>query len=673
MRDLTRREWFRRAAAAPALVLAGAASSSAIAAGARGRAPPLRGPDRCFRQFNLDWSWIALRPEQIGEFLSEADPAAIAEFLRGSAVDGTVVMAVPHHGYCTHATRVGERFPALRTDWFGAMVEELHRRDIAAFAYVTLNWNWKFAREHVGADVVHGRPDEHGVCGNAVLICLNAPGYLELVEAYTREVLERYDVDGMRWDILKTARGCRCAGCRALFRELRGVDLEPDRPEREWADDLYDATIERAVRRLAGVCRALRPEVPIWQNHLSLYFPNPLDVVRELDIAYNEYGDAARLLLLAGVSGHPVVINGLMNQTPTDPPQPPDRRLWLTTLALGGRCYSYYGHKHTNHRTLLPDETIREWHRRHLAPLYREIVGLQGWFEDAVPVADVPLLYTDRLRRRYPNRTREPWLTVVAPLVEESVRRSAPWTALNVLDFDHLERGLDRWRVVLAVQLGGLGDAELERLRRWVRTGGTLIAVGDSFRHDADGRELPDFALADVLGLSWQGRLAVSSSPVADAGNAETPPKGLTISGPIPDVRAGAGCTLATVRASGRDIPVWHERADGAGRWVYVATQLPMDLLWHVLRRHAGPPPVSVAPADKVTVIASRQPSKRRWILHVFGEGEAEVVVHRRRMPAGRVESVHPAGCVEVDCDAQDGTLRLRIRGTGDHRIVALA
>jgi len=63
-----------------------------------------RGPSRCFRQFNLDWSWIALRPEEITEFFRETSPAAIAEFLARSHVDGTVVMAVPHHGYCTHNT-----------------------------------------------------------------------------------------------------------------------------------------------------------------------------------------------------------------------------------------------------------------------------------------------------------------------------------------------------------------------------------------------------------------------------------------------------------------------------------------------------------------------------------------------------------------------------------------
>lgn len=676
MRGLTRRQCLGLAVAGAGVCAGHWATSATLAARRRdgGRAGVVaRGPDRCFRQFNLDWSWIALRPAQIGEFLSQSNPRAIADFLQESGVDGTVVMAVPHHGYCTHMTRVGQRFPALQFDWFGEMVEELHQRDIAAFGYVTLNWNWKFAREHLGADYIHGRPDAEGVCGFNVMICLNAPGFLDLVEAYSREVLTQYPVDGMRWDVLKTARGCRCAGCRSLYRELRGCELEPDRPLADWADDLYDATIERAVRRLAKRCRAIRPEVPIWHNHLSLYFPNPLDVVRDLDIAYNEYGDSARLLLLAGLSGHRAVINGLMNQTPTQPPQPPDRRQWLMTLALGGRCYSYYGHKHTDHRSLLPDDSLREWHRCHLAPLYREVSSLQSWYDEANPIADVPMLFTDRIRWRYRGRTREPWLKATTPIVEEWLRRSAVCTGLHVLDFDHPERGLDHWKLVLAVELSGLSPSELERLRRWVRAGGILISVGDSFRHDPTGHPLPDFVLGTELGLTYSGNATLKSIEVIATSNVRGLPGSLTVTGACPVVRAHAGQTLAVVRGEKGEAPVWHERREGQGCWVFIASAQPPDLLWHAVRWYAGPPPVTVAePAEGLTAILARQPSQQRWLLHLFGNGDALILLNRRRVPAEHAEPAHPREALKVACQLSENDARLWVSGGGDYRIVTL-
>lgn len=261
-----------------------------------------KGPTHCFRQFNVDWSWVATRPEQVSEFLSRANPAALADFLERTGVDGTVVMAVPHHGYCTYETTVGVKFPGMKGDWFGRMIEELHRRKIAAFGYVTLNWNWKFIRENLGREFIHGTPEADGVCGSRCTICLNAPGYLELVEAYTRDVLERYPVDGMRWDILRTAEGCRCDGCRALYRAMYGEDLagwEAAPPNRRYEFRL--ATTDRAVRRLRALCKSIKPSVEIWQNSIQNYHPNNLDLSREMDVGYNEYGDPFRLLFIRGV------------------------------------------------------------------------------------------------------------------------------------------------------------------------------------------------------------------------------------------------------------------------------------------------------------------------------------------------------------------------------------
>ena len=66
-----------------------------------------KGPAHCYRQFNIDWSWIGRGARQVPELLSEADPVEFAEFCRKDGLDGTIVMAVPHHGYCTYETRVG--------------------------------------------------------------------------------------------------------------------------------------------------------------------------------------------------------------------------------------------------------------------------------------------------------------------------------------------------------------------------------------------------------------------------------------------------------------------------------------------------------------------------------------------------------------------------------------
>jgi len=447
-----------------------------------------KGPTHCFRQFNHDWSYVARHPDQLPELLREADPVALAELCRQTHVDGTVVMAVPHHGYCTHETRVGKKFPGMKGDWFGRTIEELHKRKIAAFGYVTLNWNWKFMRENAGQPFIHLDLKKSQPGGQiSGLICLNAPSYLELVEAYTREVLENYPVDGMRWDILMSAKHCTCEGCKRRFQELYQRELT------QWADfdeqrhmDFYLATTRRAVERLHALCKRIKPSVEIWQNCLNSYHDNDLDAGRLLDIAYNEHSDSFRLLFLRGVMNKPAVINGLMTgNTPTEPLVALDRRQWRTGLALGGRCYSYYGFRQANPRTLLPSDTMLAWHREQLAPFYKMVSEIEPWLQDAVPVSHIGIVFSERTRFQFPKYNRSPYVKTMEPIANACLQRSAPVEFVNALDLD---KPLSRFKLLIAPLTSGLNETELEHLRRYVHDGGNLLVGGDARPFPSSGK-----------------------------------------------------------------------------------------------------------------------------------------------------------------------------------------
>jgi hypothetical protein len=631
-----------------------------------------RGPSRCFRQFNLDWSWISLRPEEIGAFFQETSPQAIADFLAGSNVDGVVVMAVPHHGYCTHQTRVGERFPSLHYDWFGAMVGQLHRRQISAFGYVTLNWNWKYIREHLGADYIHGKPDDEGVCGNRVMICLNAPGFLELVEAYTAEVMSQYPVDGMRWDILKTVRGCRCAGCQKLYRELWGESWPSVAAlPAEVVDELYDRTVERVVRRLYRLCKQIRPEVEVWQNHLNPYFPNPLHLAREMDVAYNEFGDPVRLLVIRGASGRAAVINGLMNQAPTTPPQPIDTMAWRLTLALGGRCYSYYGHRHTNPRTLLPDESIRRWHREQLAPFYRMVREIQPWLEGAEPVSDLAILFCDRTRLRFPRRDRTAYLQAMEPWMARLIQDGRPPKVVDVADLGKLLSAGADWSLLIVPMTSGLLPEELDRLRQFIDEGGTLLVAGDALRHDPRGKPLADFALAEEMGIRWLGEVPEAnavrydfSGPVKFAGGVPSP-KSLVRVQPV----RGQTWVWAEL-VGGERVPVVHSLSHERGRCVWVAT-LDEQILYQILWQLAPVAPLRMATGGGQAVVCFQEIS-RRWIVHLLSSGELSFRLDRRWVPANRISAQYPASGWEVRLNLEGDYLCVQASGGAEYRLLVL-
>ena len=206
--------------------------------------------------------------------------------------------------------------------------------------------------------------------GDGVLdgqLCLNAPGYLELVEAYTREVLTMYPVDALRYDMLFSPKRCSCEGCKRYYKELYGEELMTwDGKGWRRMMDFYLATLDRAVNRLTRTARATKPSVEIWQNHINTYSEANVNLGRQHDIAYIEFGDPLRLLALKGILNKDAIIVG---QTLTSP-------IRRTIMALGARCYQYVP---VNSRTALPDK--REWFLDDLAPFFQMVSDVEPYLE----------------------------------------------------------------------------------------------------------------------------------------------------------------------------------------------------------------------------------------------------------------------------------------------------
>lgn len=629
-----------------------------------------KGPTHCFRQFNVDWSWIALKPSQIPEFLSEADPAGFAEFCSRMNIDGTVVMAVPHHGFCTHATRVGMKFPGMKGDWFGRTIEELHKRHIAAFGYVTLNWNWKYMRENLGRDFIHGQPDADGVFSSRGLICLNAPGYIDLVEAYTREVLENYPVDGMRWDILSSAKRCTCEGCRRRFRETYGRELTrwEDFDERRHME-FYLVTTRRVVERLHALCKRIKPSVEIWQNSIQSYHDNDLNVGRALDIAYNEYGDPFRLLFLCGVLNKSAAINGLMNRT--KPVAPLERDAFRWCLALGGRCYSYFGHKLTDHRSLMPGPEMIEWHAAELAPFYRMVADIEPYLVGARPVSHVGVVFCENTRFRFKNFDRTGYIEPMQKLAESILKRGIVPAFINSLDLAGAGDRLARFSLLLAPQTSGMDEEAMAAVRRYAEGGGTLLVAGDALRHDASGGAREDFSMAEAMGVSFRENADVpEGAAVSGRLPGDLPPPGAKVRHVV-CVEPWRGDTLLRLELGCKSWPLLHVNRLGAGRVAFLASVDSVELMEAALDSLAGAPPVKVMP-DGFQVVLTEQAEQKRWVLHLIGDGDYSVQLDGRRVAAKRVAERYPREGWECRGEETPAGLRVIVRGAARDRVVVL-
>ncbi len=630
-----------------------------------------KGPSHCFRLFNVDWSWVGRPVTELPAFLSRAEPAALAEFLKQDNVDGTVVMAVPHHGYCSYETKIGTKFPGMRGDWFGQVIEELHKRKIAAFGYVTINWNFKYMREHLHDDYVQAKEKPDGSISG--LICLNAPGYLELVEGYTREVIEKYPVDGMRWDIAMTAPHCTCAGCKTLYKQLYGEQLVSWKNV-SWQrhEDFRLATIARTINGLTRVCRQVKPSLEIWHNQFQSYEGNDLDLGRSLDVAYNEFGDPFRLLFLKGVLNKGSIITGAMLESP-------NRRL---CMVLGGCGYSYFNHFKTDYRTMLPGGDMPEWHKEHVAPFYRMIADIQPYLEGARPVSTIGIVFSEATRRRFSeiNRhkcmgySRRPILREMERISRVELARNNPVEFINRLDLPDPVKNIARFKLLMVPLSSGFAANELQALREYVRQGGTLLIAGDALRHDEKGVERENFAMADAMGVRYDTIESGSLDYKWDTTDPVWSKIGASRDGVIRclvKVSATEGETPISVEADGQSSPLLHLNRVGRGTVAYLASLDSAALTQSVIDRLAGPAQVVVSPAEKQAIL-TYQAKQHRWILHLISDGPYTIFVRRTDIVPTRVVAQYPTENWSCDAKPSIDGLEIKVDGEAKDRLLVL-
>lgn len=644
------------------------------------------GPTRSFRQLCYDYNWVGRETDRLGEFFTDSDPVAFAEFSKRINLDAVLVLAVPHHGYCSYETDAGEMFPGLKYDWFGDVVNELHARDISALGYITLNWNWKYMREHLDEPFVEAKMDDDGLIDG--WICLNAPGYLDLVESYTREVLTKYPVDGIRFDMTFTVEGCDCEGCRQFYRELYGEEMpswwrdslsrdeiQPfdlsdemladveDREfwlQRRW--DFYIATTTRAVKRLRTVGRNVKPTVEMWQNQLNPYVPNDLNLGRTQDISYVEFGDPFRMLLLQGILGNTGTIVGQTLKSPI-------RR---QVMALGARCYQYVK---VNPRTVLPDseEWDNTWFVNDLAPFYAMVADIQPYLEDAQIVSPIAVVYSENTRYRWPRYSRAPYMAVMRGITERFLDRSLPLEFVNALDLP--ERSLDNYRMLILPETSGLTEPQQEALLDYASDGGTLLLGGGALLYDERGELNEDFSFAGEMGMTFErlftpeDTLSVRLTVPADLGLPRQARSVLVGSAVV--ATSTIGGTLLEMTVDGASRPFLHAAPYGSGSIIWCASMDDADFAAGVAASYADPLLLTVDPPDK-RVILTRRDKAGQYVLHFLDEGDYSVHIRNEYAGIEGIVDQYPADGWECKVSPEMDASVITASGGAANRLVVL-
>jgi hypothetical protein len=432
-----------------------------------------------FRQVHLDFHTSG----EIAGVAEDFDPDEFVAILTEARVNSVTCFAKCHHGYSYYPTTVGVRHPQLKRDLLGEQVEACHRAGIRVPAYISVVWDEQAAARHQEWLQV---TREGRLAGRGPLeargwrwLCLNT-GYVDYVAAQTEEVLRRYPVDGVFFDIvMQTAPGCLCNACRA---RLAAAGADPADSEALRRQSLE---IARAfMRRMTALVHHIRPEASVFYNSRLRLSADPRAGMRpelpdytHLEIeslpsgpwGYNHYPLFARyfqplgkdlLGMTARFHKSWADFGGLKNQAALE-------YECFAMLATGAKC-SIGDQLHPRGRLERPAY-------ERIGAVFRSVEAKEPWCHGAQAMAEIGVLLAEGQPGLPPD------------LLPAAAARDADEGAMRLLleskrTFHFLDQDavLDHYRLVLLPDWIYPGPALAAALREYLAHGGRLLLTGQS-------------------------------------------------------------------------------------------------------------------------------------------------------------------------------------------------
>jgi hypothetical protein len=600
-------------------------------------------------------------------FLSQFDAEAYVQMLRLARVQSAIIYAHSHVGLCFFPTKVGPVHGALGDrDFFGEVVETAHAAGIAGVAYLSAifdtaayraNPDWRIRDVAGNETAAHSR---YGVC------CPNAP-YRSYIASLGAEVVARYPVEGVRFDMTFWPTVCYCRHCRGRFRAETGLELpevinwhDPhwvrfQRRREAWLTD-FAATLTEAVR-------TANPDVSV-EHQSSVYtfnwrFGVTADLAEHSDFLQGDfYGDSlqgaiARKLFHNLSPSRPAAFETCVSVDLGNYTVLKSEALLRAkaAAALADGCAFVF---------IDSIDPVGTLNRAAYDRMGRVFESLQG-YQDAVGevgtadlVQDVAVYLGTEAKVDFADNGRR--IDSSGGWGGSNPHVDAVVSACRTLQENHIPLGvitrrdlgrLDRHKLVILPNVLMLSRTEAQAFREYVRSGGALYASRWTSLVTSEGERLADFLLADVLGVKWEGETEeaftymgpVPGEEALFEGYDRLHPPGLTM--PQMVVRAAEGATvLATVtlpytnpadperfasihnNPPGRptEHPALVLNRFGAGRALYAAGDIESmephrDVFLRLLRRLVGDFSFTAEAPRCIEVTLMRQPQGKRSLI----------------------------------------------------------
>jgi len=361
------------------------------------------------------------------------------------------------------------------------------------------------------------------------MLCLLGP-YGDFFIDVLAEILTRFpDVDAFSFDGLHYGGQCYCRHCREDYRrdarqEIPNPDMNDPafRRYQHWAD----RRMENLIRRMQTRLKRIKPDVALitWTTNAGR-FGHFLSIPRNMPARMNLLLDA------------------------------PDQEFWLDETNRGATVVPAFANAYiwgvTNHRVAFSEPYLMShgnpYGKDSFPPqevLCRMLLALTYGAAPSIAVLQPPHLQAeiynclDEVQRRKPWLTHkhpEPWAALVmsdntrnfygrsAAQAEErymaavlgvfrtAVEEHLPLTVISDWNLNAAE--LSPYKVLILANTACLDEAQIAAVKQFVQSGGGLVASLDASLFDEFGDPRPNFGLADVFGVDYQGVASASAGP----------------------------------------------------------------------------------------------------------------------------------------------------------------
>lgn len=476
-------------------------------------------------------------PDWNPEFMTCFSPKQYAENMLVAEVDASELYTGNCLGICFWPTRAGHMHAGLKgQDLVGPTLELLQQNGLQTLAYFNIWSRWAFDHHPdwrlVRINGTHttqypdGSPSRYGQC------CLSSPGYQAYVRAQMADLASSYSFSGAWIDMLGWfGTICCCPDCRRRYYDETGQEI----PE---VVDWYDPNWVRFQRKreawlvdFAVMVRqallAVKPDISIvfncgawqsgWMGGNTQAFLDQSDY-----LAGDFYGNSLMY------STYCKFLNNTTNNRPIE---------FMTS-----RCVSLYDH--TTMKTseeleftacgsfahngafvfidaINPDGTMNPRLYEQMGALHRKLKKYQAELApDATLLRDVSFLFNFESFIS-PAHNGTPLRQLAEGTQPKALAGSPREKMMNISRFmiaDHLafdltclkqlDEAVKESQLIIIPNQHVMLAGELDRLKDFVRQGGSLLITGQSGHVDRNGNRLADFAHAAMSGVHLLGKTA---------------------------------------------------------------------------------------------------------------------------------------------------------------------